>query len=216
MLNKQTLSDQVCEYLRKKITNVELKPGTRIEPNDVAKELGVSVTPVREALYKLSQQGLIVVKPYVGFFVASLSSRDIEELFDLRRSLELLALDYVMRNPDVKRINQLLEKANYVATKTGEELAQAIREFDEDFHVNFLIKSSGNAWLSRLANGVIDLIKMTTRMTLNPYAASKEHIDIIETMVRGDLNGTRQSLIRHLERAKNEAVMRLSDISAGG
>lgn len=206
MLNKRTLSDQVCEYLRKKITNVELKPGARIEPNDIAKELDVSVTPVREALYKLSQQGLIVVKPYVGFFVASLSPRDIEELFDLRRSLELLALDYVMRDPDVNRINQLLEKASCVATKAGEELAQAIRDFDEEFHVNFLIKSSGNAWLSRLANGVIDLIKMTTRMTLNPYAASKEHKSILEAMMKLEIEEAKKALAAHLNRAKSEAV----------
>jgi len=206
MLSRQTLADQVYEYLRKKITNVELEPGSRIDATQIAKELGVSITPVREAINKLSQQGLVIIKPYVGFFVANLTSKDIEELFDLRKSLELLALEYVMRSPDINYIDQLLQKANAILTETGERLANAIRQFDEEFHVNFLIKASGNSWLTRLANGVIDLIKMTTRMTLNPYAASREHRAILEAMLTLDIDAAKDALITHLERAKNEAV----------
>lgn len=211
MVTKQTLTEQVYRYLKEKITNMSLPPGTKIDISKVAQELGVSPTPVREAIHKLIQHGLVVSQPYTGFFVIRLSTKDVEELFDLRRALELLAMRYVMQNLDERKVEQLLYRVNQLIEKSNSgELVEGVREFDEEFHVKFLIETSGNRWLSKVANGVIDLVKMTTRMTLNPHVACKEHKDILEAMKAKNPELASSLLEKHLERSKTEAMKSIS------
>ncbi|MCD6189688.1 MAG: GntR family transcriptional regulator [Thermococcus sp.] len=213
MVTKQTLTEQVYHYLKERITSLALPPGTKIDISGVAKQLGVSPTPVREAIHKLIQHGFVVAKPYAGFFVVKLSPRDVEELFDLRKAFELLGMRYVMQNLDKQRVEQLIHKVNQLMKKADdEELIKGVREFDEEFHLKFLIESSGSKWLARIANGVIDLIKMTTRMTRNPLVACKEHKDILEAMKAGNLELASSLLEEHLERAKQEAIRSLTSM----
>ncbi|HCZ07014.1 MAG TPA: hypothetical protein DHV12_07795 [Thermotogae bacterium] len=193
--------------MKNEITNLSLPPGTKIEINKITKKLGVSPTPVREAIHKLIQRGLVVARPYTGFFVVRLSPKDVEELFDLRKALELLAMRYVMQDLDEQKVEHLLYKIDRLIEKaSNEELIEGVREFDEEFHLKFLIGTSGNRWLTKMANGVIDLVKMTTRMTLNPHVACKEHKDILEAMraKKPELAGS--LLEKHLDRSKQDAV----------
>lgn len=207
MVTKKTLTEQVYQYLREEITNLSLPPGTRIDISKVAKKLDVSLTPVREAIHKLIQHGLVVARPYTGFFVIKLSPKDVEELFDLRKALELLAMRCIMQNLDEQKVESLLSKVDRLIKKaSGEEVIKGVREFDGEFHLRFLIETSGNKWLSKLGNGVVDLLKMTTRMTLNPYVACKEHKDILEAMKARDVKLARLLLEKHLDRSKQDAV----------
>lgn len=207
MVTKQTLTEQVYQYLKEEITNLSLLPGAKIDISGVAKRLGVSPTPVREAIHKLIHHGLVVARPYTGFFVIRLSPKDVEELFDLRKALELLGMRYVMQNLDKQKVEQLLHEVNQLVEKAdNEELIEGVREFDEEFHLKFLIETSGNKWLTKMANGVIDLVKMTTRLTLNPLVACKEHKNILEAMKAKNPELASSLLERHLERSKRDAV----------
>lgn len=206
-LEKRTLVDQVYDYLQNRIVSFSLKPGEKIDVKRLSQELSVSQTPVREALHRLVEQGLVVSKPYVGYFVVQLTPKDIQELFDLRKSLELLALKYVIENVNAEFLHDLLRRAKKLERqKSLEAFVEETRKLDEDLHLEFLIKSSGNKWLVKFANGIIDLIKLTTCLSINPKAACAEHRKILEAVAKHDLEKAVFALETHLERAKQDSI----------
>ena len=87
----QPLRDVVCETLRDAVRNGILKPGERLMEIQLAEELGVSRTPVREAIRRLELEGYVIMMPRRGTYVANLSIRDINEVFEIRTSLESLS-----------------------------------------------------------------------------------------------------------------------------
>jgi DNA-binding GntR family transcriptional regulator len=208
---RKTLVDQVCSLIRERILNFELKPGEKIEVQKLAQELSVSQTPLREALQKLAEQGLVVSKPYVGYFVIELTPTDVEELFDLRRALEVLAVEYIIKKNCIDR-EHLAHLRKWIAelrSASDEELVSEVQRMDEKLHLDLLIRGSQSQWLTKFANGIIDLIKLTTRLTMNPRAACREHREIIEALAAKDLERAVSALTAHLERAKKEAISAL-------
>ncbi|RKX55137.1 MAG: hypothetical protein DRP30_00370 [Thermotoga sp.] len=207
MLDKKRLTDQVYDYLKKMIIEFSLKPGEKIEIKKLSQDLSISPTPIREAIHKLIEQGLVVSKPYTGYFVVRLTPRDVEELFDLRKAFEFLGLEYVFQNFDSEKIEELSDRLKNLMKENDEQkLIDGVREFDEKFHIDFLIESSKNKWLMKLANGVIDLIRMTMHLTINPRTACKEHEEIIEAIKNMDRKKAKKLLDLHLERAKEDAI----------
>ena len=87
----QPLREVVCETLRDAVRRGVLKPGERLMEIQLAEELGVSRTPVREAIRKLEMEGYVIMMPRRGTYIADLSIRDINEVFEIRTSLESLA-----------------------------------------------------------------------------------------------------------------------------
>lgn len=86
-----TLTAQVAEHLRRRIVDGSLRPGARLRETHLSEELGVSRVPVREALRELVREGLVLVQPQRGAVVREMSPADVDELFDLRVALEVLA-----------------------------------------------------------------------------------------------------------------------------
>ena len=87
----QPLREVVCETLREAIREGVLEPGERLMEIQIAEELGVSRTPVREAIRKLELEGYVVMLPRRGTYVANLSIKDINEVFEIRASIDALA-----------------------------------------------------------------------------------------------------------------------------
>jgi len=83
------------------------------------------------------------------------------------------------------------------------------QKFDEDFHLGFIISGSSNKWLRKLGNGVIDLIKLTTYLSINPKVAHKEHCEIITALMQHDLRRASKTLEDHIERSKKDAITAL-------
>jgi DNA-binding GntR family transcriptional regulator len=86
------LGDQVYTIIWERIVNHQLQPGDKISDLRLSEELGVSRTPVREALHRLAQDGIVRTENWHGFFVARFSSRDVNEVYDIRTALEVLAV----------------------------------------------------------------------------------------------------------------------------
>lgn len=212
-LERQTLVDQVYVYLRDRIVNLYLKPGDRIDVKQLSVRLGVSQTPVREAIHRLVEQGLIVSVPYVGYFVIQLSSQDVKELFDLRSAIEVLALRYAFNNLDSEQLEAYLNRLEEMKLLSGEALAKETRRFDRDFHVTLILGKADAKWLSKYVNGLVDLITLSTRLSLNPKAALNEHRKILQALLQRDLKKASEALIEHLERAKQDAVLFLRRVA---
>src|SRR5207237_6695976 len=97
-IHRERAVDAVYQALRQAIVSSLMKPGERLNVDELAAKLGVSLTPVRSAIQQLATEGLVDILPRSGTFVASLSIQDVEETFDIRCALEQLAGEKACRN----------------------------------------------------------------------------------------------------------------------
>src|SRR5438874_8365868 len=110
-IRRERAVDAVYEALRQAIVSSLMKPGERMNVDELAAKLGVSLTPVRSAIQQLATEGLVEILPRSGTFVASLSIQDVEETFDIRCALECLAAEKAVENisaQELQRMRQLL------------------------------------------------------------------------------------------------------------
>ncbi|MBN1658467.1 MAG: GntR family transcriptional regulator, partial [Anaerolineae bacterium] len=88
-----TLKNEIYARLRQAIIMGHLQPGAKIDVREIAEQHGISVTPIREALQMLHQEGLVTIKPHSGYLVTRLTLKQLRDLFDLREILELAAVE---------------------------------------------------------------------------------------------------------------------------
>ncbi len=161
MIQRRNLGDDVYQILWSRIVSRDLHPGEKLSDLRLSNELGVSRTPVREALHRLLQDGVIRAEPNRGFFVTSFSARDIEEIFEIRAALEALALrTYLARNPDddfAAELEELSEIERELAeAETDNQIRSANERFlaaDQGFH-RTIVERSGNERLAAMINGI--------------------------------------------------------------
>lgn len=149
---KQTLSEKIYDQLLRDVTTGKLAPGQKLVIDRLAEELGVSITPIREALSQLQEQGLVKNVPYSGMFVSELSIDELEELFALRGVLEgyatKIATNFLNRN-DLDAIEEKLHKLDEIV---GLGDVEQFREHNRSFHQLIMKAYPGNALGDILTN----------------------------------------------------------------
>ena len=130
----QPLREVVCEALRDAITKGMLKPGERLMEIQLAEELGVSRTPVREAIRKLELEGYVIMMPRRGTYVANLSIRDVNEVFEIRTSLESLASGLAAERITVEELDNLQRLLVQIGIYIEKNDMEKIVETDTAFH----------------------------------------------------------------------------------
>ena len=147
------LRDVVFNTLRQAILKGELAPGERLMEIQLAEKLGVSRTPIREAIRKLELEGLVLMIPRKGAEVAKISEKSLRDVLEVRRSLEELAIELAcerMEAEDLRRLEQCQE--NFCrASRSGSPMAMA--ESDEAFH-DVIYQSTGNEKLVQMLNNL--------------------------------------------------------------
>ncbi|MGI6144410.1 MAG: GntR family transcriptional regulator [Peptococcia bacterium] len=196
----------VYEALRDAIINRVLKPGERLMETELAEEMGVSRTPVREAMRKLELEGYIVMVPRKGAYVAGLSIKDITNLFEIRGALESLAAGLAASRATKEEIEEmersLVMEANLFKTS---DVLNTI-EVDTNFH-ELIYKASKN---NRLQNLIIDLRDQIQRYRTTSLAvpgrmkfALSEHRRIVEAIAAGNVQEAQIATKEHIESAEN-------------
>lgn len=140
------LGDQVYDYLWRQIASNQLGPGAKLSDLRISEQLGVSRTPVREALRRLAQDGIVRAETQRGFFVATFSSNDVREIYDLRTVLEVLAVRLALPNLSAADLAAAQEQLNEVAQQLAEDAPAASERFlavDRSFHA-LLVQSARN------------------------------------------------------------------------
>src|SRR5690554_1198871 len=131
-IKTERVTDTVYQLLRERIIEGVFEPGTKINVDEIARQLDVSRTPVHEALSLLAVDGLVEVKPRRGTFVSELTLRDYEETLDIRRSLELLASETfvdIATEDDIAELEELIHKMEASVQQAG-TAAEAARVHD--------------------------------------------------------------------------------------
>ena len=143
-LKRERASDSVFNILRESIVTQVFPPGQRLNVKDLAEKLGVSMTPVKEAISRLATEGLVEVRPRSGTFVTEVAPDDVIETFELRAALECLAAEKALERmtPDnVARLKELLTEMERPANTEKERAAHDRKNVE--FH-NLIIELSGN------------------------------------------------------------------------
>mgnify|MGYP000808048112 CR=1 FL=1 len=147
------LRDVVFNTLRTSILTGELKPGERLMEIHLADKLGVSRTPIREAIRKLELEGLVLMIPRKGAEVAKISEKSLRDVLEVRRSLEELAIELAcqrMSDSDIEDL-EIAQNAFREAVITGD--AMTIAETDEHYH-DIIYNGTGNNRLVQILNNL--------------------------------------------------------------
>jgi DNA-binding GntR family transcriptional regulator len=193
--------DQVYLTLREAIVSAELEPGRRLSENELADLLGVSRTPVREALARLRDERLVAIVPQLGTYVTLISRQGVADAAFVREALECSAIKLATARADEVALAAL--QANLAAQEraVAEEDAEAFDLLDDALH-QALCDLSGHdvAWtLSRRANGHLDRVR---RLSLPDPAYMGEMVDehrqVIAAVADGDADRAEQLLRHHL------------------
>ena len=147
------LRDVVFNTLRDAILKGELEPGERLMEIQLAERLGVSRTPIREAIRKLELEGLVLMIPRKGAEVAKISETSLRDVLEVRRSLEELAAELACQRMDAEALKDLedAQKAFIQAVESGETMTMA--EADEHFH-DVIYMGTGNTRLVQILNNL--------------------------------------------------------------
>jgi DNA-binding GntR family transcriptional regulator len=199
-LGGQSLRAEVRERLRQAIMQGELKPGEQIVESRLARQLGISQAPVREALRELEQMGLVVNHMRRGTFVRELTAQDAWEMYTLRAQLESMAARLALphlTDADMDEMERLIE-AMVEAGRTGN--AEELTSADAHFH-EFLCERSGHKLLMRMWRSIhpLNWTQLTVAVLHRDLVQLAErHRDIVDALRTRDAEAVDRAVQHHL------------------
>jgi DNA-binding GntR family transcriptional regulator len=215
---KPSLVDDAYRKLKDAIRENEFSPGYQGSEQEIATRLGMSRTPVHEAVIRLQEEGLVRVLPRRGVVICAISADDMREIYDVIIALEAAAAELLSERPSQERLSTAreLESANKAmenALKKDDLTAWA--KADELFH-KLLIEHSGNQRLLRMYHTIMDQSHRARMITLrirpSPEGSVKEHRSIVDAIKRGSPSEARELAKQHRVRARNQLVPLLEQV----
>jgi DNA-binding GntR family transcriptional regulator len=199
---QKNVASQIYDHLRKKILKVELRPGDPINERGLAEALGASRTPLRDAIRRLSSEGLISTVPHVGTFVALIDSDRLQECSFIRATLESAGIRLaapLFTEPDGRRLDELV--ARQESTIQTRNIAANI-EVDLAFHRAILdvagLKMT-NAVLDRIMGDIIRVRHLSGEIPGRLQSTIAEHRSIIAALRSRDPDACETALRAHLQ-----------------
>ena len=208
----KSLMTVVLDNIRRRILTGEFRPGQKINESEIAVNLGISRSPVREAFRILERDGLITTLPRKGSYITDISLKDLEELFEIRKILECYALDCIKKR----------------AKKSPEKIQSMIEELDSNLlkkHDPFSVISGFHYSLVELSKNsrLIELYKILS-VSLRRYwliyhskneqkdISLEHHQNIVNILKKGDYPGTKKLLKKHIRYVKGIVGERVREI----
>jgi DNA-binding GntR family transcriptional regulator len=217
-VSRQRASDSVYEAVRQAILSRALSPGQRLNVHDLAAQLGVSPTPVKDALTRLEAEALIEIRPRSGTFVTVLSPDDVAETFEVRCALECLAAEKAIEHATPADIADLRALADAIADLQDDHAARVHHEARNiEFHKR-IVSLAGNRRLMQIYEGLDAHIQIArihrghddwrTRLV----SERDEHLAIVGALADRDAPRVSAALRRHILRASESLVRDLRDL----
>lgn len=207
--NYKPLREIVFETLREAIITGQLKAGERLMEVQLAEEMGVSRTPVREAIRKLELEGLVVMVPRKGAYVADLSTKDIADVFEIRAALEALAAALAcerITEEELEELERLLVKVAECAEKNDLE---TLIQVDTQFH-DVLYRASRNDRLVQIINNLREQIQRFRTTSLATPGRMRETVEehkaLVEAIAARNVELAQRLAQEHIENAENRLL----------
>ena len=207
--NYKPLRELVFESLREAIISGQLRPGERLMEIQLAEEMGVSRTPVREAIRKLELEGLVVMIPRKGAYVAGLSLKDIVDVFEIRGALEGLAAELAAERITDNELEELERYLVKIADDIEKGDLDKVVATDTEFH-SILYQASRNQRLSQIISNRREHIQRFRTTSLSypgrMKTALEEHRKIVEAISARDCELAFKLAQEHIENAENSMM----------
>lgn len=213
-IRSPNLVDQVASHLAEAIIAGRFLPGERLSEVALARELGVSRAPIREAARLLESRGLLVSQPRRGFFVRALDAAELEDIFDLRLCLERHAMEHLAHDCSAEAFEALQQQVEVLceAAVSGSE-GRRIEE-DLTFH-RLLVEAVGNRRLLKsfddLAHELRLCITLITRTHDAPETIADSHHLLLEALASRDSRRCREAIDYHIGVARDHVVRGVGD-----
>ncbi len=195
-----SLKDQVKKIIRDEIIMNKLKPGERIVETEVAKRLGISQVPVREALRGLEEEGLIRTVKYKGAFVTEINKTEMYHIFSLRASIETEAIEIITPNLTNQKLGVLYDIVEQMKNEKPDYLLQA--KLDMEFHRTIIawaeIATFDRIW-SMLNSHIQRYITiLNPEIRILPEEVHTYHLELVEVLKQKDIQKSKEVFRQHI------------------
>ena len=201
------LREVIFTTLREAIIMGELKPGERLMEVQLAQKMGVSRTPVREAIRKLELEGFVNMIPRKGAHVAKLSVKDIMDVLEVRASLDGLATSLAAERITEDELKELKHVQNQFDNYVEKDNLPGIIKKDVEFH-DIIYNASKNDRLIQIVNNLREQVYRFRVIYLKDFSSTKEvireHMEIYRAIMHKDPNAAREAAERHI---RNQEIM---------
>ncbi len=206
----KSLVDVAYATIRQRILDNVWPPGHQAFEQELAADLGMSRTPVREALIRLAKEGLVAVNPRRGMRVLPVSVADMRDIYAVLTALESLAAELVVqRQPSAAELKPLVDASRDMKKALRNRDLEGWAAADERFH-RHLIELSGNRLLIDAVQNCWDRAHrarmVTLRMRPMPIHSTREHLGVLEKIRAGDARGAFEAHRTHRERGSREMI----------
>jgi len=208
-VNINLLKNQVYEGIKERIINLTLRPNEQLVEQRLAEQLGISKSPIREAIQRLEREGLVYSLPFRGGFVAAVTEQDIRDIFQLREALERFCIKNAclkLSGEDIKRIGRIISKSDKALQQGALRGAYLI---DIQLH-DFLINSSKNAKLIQTYSTLRDHLNrywnIASLISGRIAKSHQEHLLIIEAIAQRDEVQSEKRISEHLHSILEEFI----------
>jgi DNA-binding GntR family transcriptional regulator len=217
-LNKPTPKPRAVENLSARVYNQikhlilcnEIMPGQKLYHQQLSERLGVSRTPVREALTRLVQEGYVSFLPKRGFTCKEIRLQEAEELYELREALEAFAVEKAIENLDDETLEQLRAKMNSYGRDVNNRFTRERLVFDQDVHLA-IVELSGNETLQNMLRHIFEriVLKRRTDSIYDPSrgtTAHHEHLRLLAAMEQRDTAAAVAIVRSHIQAGKQNVI----------
>jgi len=205
---KRPSAVSVYDALRRMIVDFDLFPGARVTESELAEHFQVSRTPVREALQRLSNEGLIQIRPKQGCFVRQVDIEQISNYYDVRVALEAMAVELACQHMSDADLRALADVWDPARCPQDLEYIEDLKDTEESFHIAMAM-GSNNTELVNYLRDVNDRIRVIRRLGFpdetSVVETYQEHFDILSLLIQRDAEGAKAAMIKHIRKSQNIA-----------
>jgi len=201
----QNLNDKAYERIKQMMFNYELVPGQRLTFADLADKLGVSRTPVNNALTILAKEGFLDFEPNHGYTVHQLTREEADSLYEVREILELGAIEKAIENATSDKLKGLERRKNAFDQSVVQNTRRGRFFLDQDFHA-YIVEMSGNRYLAEYFREIYQRIFLRHR--INQYRGDRaqqvpaEHQELFDAIRQRDVEAAKQVISHHIHAGK--------------
>jgi DNA-binding GntR family transcriptional regulator len=205
----ENLTDKAYNTIKNYIMSLPLNSNEKLSETTLAETLGISKTPVREALRILANQGLVEIQPRKGTFLAEFTNKDIKEIFDIREYLEALAINELFERINKEIIISLEKIANdaHQASLNNDKLTY--NKHDDYFHKKIVALSDNSRLYEMFEKIQIQVQRVrahSIKLPGRPGKSDSEHLLIVQALKNKDREKAEQYLREHINNVKHDLI----------
>ncbi len=207
--NHKPLREMVYEELKMQILKGSIIPGTRMMEVELAEEMGVSRTPIREAIRKLEKEGLVTIEPRRGAYASMISTEDMVEILEVRQDLEGLAAYFAADRMTKSQMEELKQVSNSYNEAVMQGNMEAMIKHDTRFH-HIIVESCRNKILVQMIEQLQELVLRFRYIYYDNFRRAEnmpeEHEAIVAAIAEGNADKARAAADIHIERLKELVI----------